>query len=634
MCGIAGLFTRAPASDLDARLAAMLETLAHRGPDDEGTWTSADGRRLLGHKRLSIIDLAGGRQPMANENESVWITFNGCIYNYEDLARDLRQAGHAFRTHSDTEVIVHAYEEWGPNCVERFNGMWAFAICDEKRKTLFCSRDRLGVKPFYYVWDGETFAFASEIKALLTAGAVRAEVDPDGLRQYLTFQFCLGEKTLFQNVRKLEPGFNLLLPQDGEPKQDRYWDVPGEVDLEHDEDYFVERLEWLMQDAVRLRLRADVPLGTHLSGGLDSSTVLALLLGEATPIKTFTGAFGEGAAFDETRYAKIMAKAAGSEYIEIYLGAEDFRNSIEKIVWFMDEPAAGPGVFPQFWVSKLAAENVTVVLGGQGGDENFIGYARYLLAYLEECLRGAIEDTAHRSKYVATLETIVPSLPDLQNYFPMLKSFWSDGLFDEPARRYYRLMDRFVQSRRLLHPDLKIDTDKTFEEFRAIFEGHRADASPRSAASMINRISYFDLKTHLQSLLHVEDRTSMAWGLESRVPLLDHRLIELMAAIPPVVKFRNGQLKYLFRKAIRNLIPSEILDRRDKMGFPVPLNQWLQNELRDFVGDILLGERSRQRGVFDRAALEATLRASHTFSRSLWGALCLEIWFRQFVDAV
>ena len=637
MCGIAGLFTRAPASDLDARLAAMLETLAHRGPDDEGTWTSADGRRLLGHKRLSIIDLAGGRQPMANENESVWITFNGCIYNYEDLARDLRQAGHAFRTHSDTEVIVHAYEEWGPNCVERFNGMWAFAICDEKRKTLFCSRDRLGVKPFYYVWDGETFAFASEIKALLTAGAVRAEVDPDGLRQYLTFQFCLGEKTLFQNVRKLEPGFNLLLPQDGEPKQDRYWDVPGEVDLEHDEDYFVERLEWLMQDAVRLRLRADVPLGTHLSGGLDSSTVLALarlLLGEATPIKTFTGAFGEGAAFDETRYAKIMAKAAGSEYIEIYLGAEDFRNSIEKIVWFMDEPAAGPGVFPQFWVSKLAAENVTVVLGGQGGDENFIGYARYLLAYLEECLRGAIEDTAHRSKYVATLVTIVPSLPDLQNYFPMLKSFWSDGLFDEPARRYYRLMDRFVQSRRLLHPDLKIDTDKTFEEFRAIFEGHRADASPRSAASMINRISYFDLKTHLQSLLHVEDRTSMAWGLESRVPLLDHRLIELMAAIPPVVKFRNGQLKYLFRKAIRNLIPSEILDRRDKMGFPVPLNQWLQNELRDFVGDILLGERSRQRGVFDRAALEATLRASHTFSRSLWGALCLEIWFRQFVDAV
>ncbi|HUT23354.1 MAG TPA: asparagine synthase (glutamine-hydrolyzing), partial [Sumerlaeia bacterium] len=486
MCGIAGLFTRAPASDLDARLAAMLETLAHRGPDDEGTWTSADGRRLLGHKRLSIIDLAGGRQPMANENESVWITFNGCIYNYEDLARDLRQAGHAFRTHSDTEVIVHAYEEWGPNCVERFNGMWAFAICDEKRKTLFCSRDRLGVKPFYYVWDGETFAFASEIKALLTAGAVRAEVDPDGLRQYLTFQFCLGEKTLFQNVRKLEPGFNLLLPQDGEPKQDRYWDVPGEVDLEHDEDYFVERLEWLMQDAVRLRLRADVPLGTHLSGGLDSSTVLALarlLLGEATPIKTFTGAFGEGAAFDETRYAKIMAKAAGSEYIEIYLGAEDFRNSIEKIVWFMDEPAAGPGVFPQFWVSKLAAENVTVVLGGQGGDENFIGYARYLLAYLEECLRGAIEDTAHRSKYVATLETIVPSLPDLQNYFPMLKSFWSDGLFDEPARRYYRLMDRFVQSRRLLHPDLEVDTDKTFEGFRAIFEGHRADASPRSAAS-------------------------------------------------------------------------------------------------------------------------------------------------------
>ena len=628
MCGIAGLLSAAGDADLKKRVARMLQAVAHRGPNDEGAWTNAAGNCVLGHRRLSIIDLAGGHQPMANEDETVWISFNGCIYNYEDLARELRQLGHKFQSHSDTEVILHAYEQWGGDCVRRFNGMWAFAIWDERRRQLFCSRDRLGVKPFYYVWENGNFAFASEIKALFASGATEPQADVDGLRQYLTFQFCLGERTLFRNVLKLEPGCNLVLKQDVPPEISRYWDIPGEVDLEHTEDWFLDRIEALLQDAVRLRLRADVPLGTHLSGGLDSSAVLSLarnLLGAETSIKTFTGAFREGSAFDETRHAKLMSRAANSEYIEIYLTAEDFRDSIEKIIWFMDEPAAGPGVFPQYLVSKLASQNVTVVLGGQGGDEIFLGYARYLIAYLEECLKGAIDDTAGRAQYVATLSTIVPSLPDLQTYMPMLTSFWSEGLFEEPARRYYRLMDRFSQSSGLLHPDFKADEARTFDEFRAVFEGNKAK-------SMINRISYFDLKTHLQSLLHVEDRTSMAWALESRVPLLDYRLVEQMAAIPPVVKFRNGQLKYLFRKAIRNLVPQEILNRRDKMGFPVPLNRWLQNELREFVADTLLSERCRGRGLFDHAALQKTLASTQTFSRSLWGALCLELWHRQFLD--
>jgi asparagine synthase (glutamine-hydrolysing) len=629
MCGIAGVVGEGPGGALEATVGDMLATLTHRGPDDQGVWTDPNGRAALGHRRLSIIDLIAGHQPMANEDESVWVAFNGCVYNYQDLRRELYGLGHRFRTHSDTEVILHAYEQWGLECVGRFNGMWAFAIWDGRHNRLFCSRDRLGIKPFYYAWDGRRLYLASEIKALMAAEAVPAAPCQEALRQYLTFQFCLGDRTLFEGVRKLEPGHNLTFEPGGEPTCEPYWDIRlDRMDTVHNEGYFVDQLGRLLEDAVRLRLRADVPLGAHLSGGLDSSTIVCLsrlLLGEEVPIKTFTGAFRDGQAYDETAHARLVAERAGTEYMERYLDAAAFPESMERIVHMMDEPAAGPGVYPQYWVSKLASENVKVVLGGQGGDEIFIGYARYLVAYLEECLRGAIEETADRANYVATLKTIVPSLSSLQNYVPMLQSFWREGLFEPPARRYFRLVDRFSDSQRLLHGDLRFDHESSFREFEAIFDSHGASA-------MINRIMNFDLKTHLQSLLHVEDRTSMAWGLESRVPLLDHRIVEFIASVPPVTKFKNGQLKWLFRQSIQNLIPEEILQRKDKMGFPVPLSHWFKTELRDYVSDVLLGERSRQRGLFDPDALEAELRSEKPFSRSTWGALNLELWHRTFID--
>ncbi len=627
MCGIAGIVGDAGPAGPEPVLRTMMQTMAHRGPDDEGLWLDPAGGCGLGHKRLAIIDPENGRQPMSNEDGSVRITFNGCIYNYQDIQRTLRERGHRFATHCDTEVIVHAYEEWGPRCVERFNGMWAFAIWDARRRELFASRDRIGVKPFYYVLRDGTLTFASEIKALIAAGAVEPRVDADGLRQYLTFQYCLDERTLFDGVRNLPPGHNLLLRPGEAPRLSCFWDLEFHIETGRDEEWFVDRLSRLLEDAVRLRLRSDVPLGTHLSGGLDSSTVAALarlLLGDA-PLKTFTGAFRDGPAFDETRYARIASSAAGTDYHEIYLGAPEFADSIERIIWHMDQPAAGPGVFPQFFVSKLAARHVKVVLGGQGGDEIFIGYARYLIAYLEECLRGAIENTAHRGSYVATLETIVPSLPTLEAYVPMLKTFWSDGLFDPPARRYFALMNRFADSRAMLSGDLKFDMEQTFEEFKGVYE------TPGPAA-MINRILRYDLKTHLQSLLQVEDRTSMAWGLESRVPLLDYRLVELMASVPPVIKFRNGRLKHLFRRAVRNLVPPEIYNRTDKMGFPVPFAQWARGELRPLIADVLLGKTCRERGLFDMQALERMIEAAGPFSRSIWGALCLELWHRLFID--
>jgi asparagine synthase (glutamine-hydrolysing) len=628
MCGIAGIAAHSLPQSAKQDVTRMLDFMRHRGPDGEGVRVDPGGRCILGHRRLAIIDPAHGQQPMSNEDNTVWVVFNGCIYNYQEIARVLRRHGHRFRTNSDTEVIVHAWEQWGPGAVTRFNGMWAFAVFDSRTQTLFCSRDRMGVKPFYYSVRDDRFAFASEIKALLAGGAVAPAVDDVGLRHYLTLQCCMGQTTMFEGVLRLPPGHNLQLLPGQPPRLTRYWQLDFDPDTQRDEPWVLERLESLLEDSVRLRLRADVPLGAHLSGGLDSSSVVCLmrkLLGEA-PVKTFTGAFDEGAAFDETRHARAVAQAANVEYLQTDLTHRHFIDSIEKIIWHMDEPAAGPGVFPQFWVSKLASQHVKVVVGGLGGDELFIGYARYLIAYLEECLCGAIHNTAQQAHYVTTLATLVPSLPSLEPYVPMLKGFWQEGLFDPPSHRYFRLMDRFAHSRALLHPDLEVDSTSTRGEFVAMFDG-------APAQSMIDRILCSDLQTHLQALLQVEDRTSMAWGLEARLPLLDYRLVELMAATPPVIKFRNGELKYLFRRAVRNLVPAQILDRQDKMGFPVPIARWMRGPMRDFVCDVLLSRGCRQRGVLNTDRIEDQIQNQQSFSRGLWGALCLELWYRTFIDA-
>jgi asparagine synthase (glutamine-hydrolysing) len=605
----------------------MLDAMSHRGPDGEGLHIDAGGRCILGHRRLAIIDPAHSQQPMSNEDETVWVVFNGCIYNYREIAETLRRHGHEFRTGSDTEVIVHAWEEWGPDAVTRFNGMWAFALFDSRTQTLFCSRDRIGVKPFYYSLRGERFAFASEIKALLAGGVVTPAVEEVGLRHYLTLQCGIGETTMFEGVLRLPPGHNLLLRPGEPPRLTRYWQLDFRPDNGRDEPYFLERLESLLQDSVRLRLRADVPLGAHLSGGLDSSSIVCLmrrLLGEA-PIKTFTGAFEEGALFDETPHARAVAAAAGVEYLESYFTHQNFIDSIGKIIWHMDEPAAGPGVFPQFCISMLAADHVKVVLGGLGGDELFVGYARYLVAHLEECLRGAIHDTSRQTDHASTLASLAPSLASLEGYVPMLRGFWREGLFDPPSHRYVRLMDRFADSRDLLHPDLRIDSISTRNELVALFDGVAAE-------SMIDRILWIDLQTHLQGLLQLEDRTSMAWGLESRLPLLDYRLAELMAATPTAIKFKNGELKYLFRRAVRGFVPQRILDRKDKMGFPVPIAHWMRGPLRDFVCDVLLSRACRQRGVLNADRIEEQIQHQESFSRGLWGALCLELWYRTFID--
>ena len=628
MCGIAGILERSPDGTVDrAAVHAMMTAIAHRGPDDEGAWF--DGPVGLGHRRLSIIDLASGRQPMTNEDGSLWIVFNGEIYNYVELRRELARH-HSFRTQSDTEVILHLYEELGERCLERLNGMFAFAIWDARQQRLFAARDRLGIKPFYWCLSGERFAFASEPKALLAAGLARAEADQQGLEEYFTFQFCLGDRTLFKDIWRLEPGHYLSFRpfRDSEPAIVRYWDFGYEIDTHHTEEYFSDQLLTVLQDSVRLQLRSDVPVGAHLSGGIDSSTVVCLAASAyGGELQTFTGGFREGRQYDETSYARAVAEHVRSRHHEIFPSATDFADLMPSLVYMMDEPAAGPGLFPQYMVSKLAREHVKVVLGGQGGDELFGGYARYLVAYLEQCLKGAIYGTQEDGKHVVTWDSIMPNLALLRQYRPMLQSFWKDGLFGDMDQRYFRLVSRIDDADALIAPDAwnERSRERMLTAFRQIFNNP-------STKSYFNKMTNFDLKASLPALLQVEDRTSMSVSLESRVPLLDHRVADLITRMPPTARFKGGDTKRVFREAVRPLLPPLVLERKDKMGFPVPVSEWFRGPLRDFVGDILLSTRARQRGLYRTDGVEQLMGAEQPFGRQLWGLLCLELWHRAFVD--
>lgn len=631
MCGLVGLINPGmPKERANAILVKMMDIISHRGPDGEGISCFEPPGVYLGHRRLAIIDPKHGIQPMTTKDDRVTIVFNGVIYNYMELRRELITKGHPIHTYSDTEVLLYAYREWGDQCVERLIGMFAFAIWDKEKSRLFCARDRIGIKPFYYYFDGEVLTFASEIKAILVTGIVKPEVDTCGLLDYLTFQFCLNERTLFKDIRKLEPGHCLIVQMNGGRPSitiRRYWDVNYDIDDTHDEQWFVDHLSSLISDTVRIHLRSDVALGAHLSGGIDSSSVVCLmaehLKGER--IKTFTGAFPEGPGFDETAYAKVVADFAGTEYHERYIDGAELPQVLPKLIYFMDEPMAGPGLIPQYYVSELASQHVKVVLGGQGGDELFLGYMRYLVAYLEESLSGAIFETAHKQSYAVTLESIIPNLPLLQLYAPMLRGFWRDGLFGTQDRRYFRLIDRSEGMSHLFTADLFNNNYLPYESFHEIF--NRQDLH-----SLINRMTYFDLKGSLPALLHVEDRTSMAASIESRVPLLDHRLVEFMAHIPPNIKFAGGRTKHLFREAMRNRVPGQILDRKDKMGFPTPVTQWAKGVAKDFVRDMILSERVKKRGIYNLQAVEKAIQDEHEFGRVIWGLLCLELWFRIFID--
>jgi asparagine synthase (glutamine-hydrolysing) len=626
MCGIAGALTLSPdpIPVLDHRLGVMNQLQRHRGPDGEGVWVHPSGHVGFAHRRLSIIDLITGDQPMSDPGGN-WVTYNGEIYNYVELREELGPEN--FVTTSDTEVILHAYRKWGPACVDHLYGMFAFALWDETQQVLFCARDRFGIKPLYYTVVDNVFYFVSEIKALLPF-VEHIETDIEGLQDYLTFQFCLDGKTLFKGIRELLPAHTLRI-SNGSIEVKRYWEVYYDLDFDHTAKYFEERLRALLKESVRLHLRSDVPVGAYISGGLDSSAVASLAAVQQADgaMIGFTGKFSVyGADYDESRYARALAEWLGFDLYETDITAADFVKHIRPVIYHLDYPAAGPGSFPQYIVSRLAARYRKVVLGGQGGDEIFGGYTRYLIAYFEQCVKGAIEGTMQSGNFIVTYESIIPNLTALRNYKPLLQEFWREGLFEPMDRRYFRLVNRAPT----LGPEINwelLGDYSPFETFKHIFNGDNVRKE-----SYFDLMTHFDFKTLLPALLQVEDRMSMAHGLESRVPLLDHKLVELAATIPSNVKFKDGTMKHIFKQVVQPFLPEVILERRDKMGFPTPLTEWVNGEAYDFVCDVFSSRNALGRElVNNRRVLEEVTRESK-FGRRIWGLLCLELWQQEFHD--
>lgn len=625
MCGIAGIVHLAHERhpNLDRHLGVMNDLQQHRGPDGEGIWVHPNGHVGFGHRRLSIIDLSpSGSQPMT-DHAGNWVVFNGEIYNYLEL-RDQHGLEH-FRSHSDTEVILVAYRKYGFDCVNLFRGMFAFAIWDEANRILFCARDRFGIKPFYYTMAESSLYFSSEIKALLPF-VEAIETDIEGLKDYLTFQFCLGDKTLFKGIQELLPG-HILIAANGRLETRRYWEVYYDLDWDHTERYFEEKIRELLADSLNMHVRSDVPIGAYVSGGLDSGAVASLgcQMGKEEFLG-FTGKFSFGPEYDESAYARDVANWSGFQLHETDITVQDLIDNLGKVIYHMDYPVAGPGSFPQYMVSRLAAQHRKVVLGGQGGDEVFGGYTRYLIAYFEQCIKGAIDGTMTSGNFIVTYESIIPNLASLKNYKPLLSRFWSDGLFDELDRRYFSLVNRA--------PDLRdeiqwqyLEGYSAFQSFKKIFNGSNVGKQ-----SYFDLMTHFDFKTLLPALLQVEDRVSMAHGLESRVPLLDHPLVELAATIPSNIKFKNGRMKHIFGNAVHPFLPASVVNRKDKMGFPVPLNEWLKGEAREFAIGVFSTSKALSRDLVDNRKVVHGLEKEGKFGRKIWGLLCLELWQQEFHD--
>ncbi len=627
MCGIAGFISLKDQTLANGEkvLKCMGELLAHRGPDGEGTWMDDVGKVGLAHRRLSIIDLSSaGAQPMKGRDGTI-ITLNGEIYNYLELQGSLNE-NWDFASESDTETVLAAYHKYGEDCVDHLRGMFSFAVWDDQKQRFFCARDRFGIKPFYYgVVDG-VFYFASEAKALLPV-LPDIETDPEAMAEYLTFNFVIGENTLFKGVKQLLPGHGLAI-EGGELRTWRYWDVNYQVDWDHGEEWFQDQLRSLLDDSIDVHLRSDVPVGAYLSGGIDSS-LMAILAAEkdAQNRETFHGRFLEYPGYDESNFAQMASDQIGGNLNIIDITHKDFEENLRKVIYHLDYPVAGPGSFPQYMVSKLAAEKVKVVLGGQGGDEIFGGYARYLLAYFEQCINAAIDGTYKDGNFVVTIESIVPNLGILREYKPMMREFWREGLFGNLEDRYFRLVDRSSDMDKEIDWTA-LDKPRVFDSFREIF----LNKSNVRKGAYFDHMTHFDFKTLLPALLQVEDRMSMAHGLESRVPLLDHGLVERIATASAEVKFSGGNMKHLIKKSYEGVLPDGIVNRRDKMGFPVPLKEWLGNPLKGLVQEVFDGMKQRNRPYINSDEVLANFESAGRFSRKVWSLLSLEIWHQTFHD--
>jgi asparagine synthase (glutamine-hydrolysing) len=619
MCGIAGLL-RQDGHPVNADLVRrMTDVIAHRGPDGDGF--HIDGSVGLGHRRLSIIDLAGGAQPMATEDGAIWITYNGEVYNYRELRRELETLGFTFRTTSDTEVVLQAYEAWGLEFLSRLRGMFALAIWDRRRRRLLLARDRTGIKPLVYGWDGRCLRFASELKSLLQDGAVPRDLDWEAVRDYFTYHYIPSPRTIFRAFRKLPPASYLVCSLDGgAPEVRRYWDLRFAPDHRVTEAEWAAQLRALLDESVKLHMVSDVPIGAFLSGGLDSSTVVACMArASREPIRSFSIGFDEEG-FDELAYARVVAARYGTNHFEMVVKPE-VMEILPRLAWQFDEPFADASAVPTYCVSKITREHVTVALSGDGGDENFAGYRRYADAL-------ALDRRGDVLRFVKPLMRLAAGcLPEGARGRALLEM-----LGTPPLLRYFRMMtfQRDATLAALLTPAAAAEVAP-----RTHPEHFYRLAAEAGITDYLSILQYLDVRHYLpEDILTKVDRTSMLVSLETRVPLLDHVLMEHVATIPEGLKFRAGAGKHILKQAMRDLLPREVLGR-PKMGFGVPLAGWFRKELKGFTDEVLLDARLRQRGIVRPETVRQLLDlhgGGRDQSARIWALVCFELWCRTWFD--
>ncbi|MGA7964895.1 MAG: asparagine synthase (glutamine-hydrolyzing) [Gammaproteobacteria bacterium] len=618
MCGIAGIASfGSSAIELD-ELKAMCTALRSRGPDDEGYYL--DDCVGLGMRRLKVIDLKTGKQPVSNEDGSIVVILNGEIYNYRELRQDLQRRGHSFRTQSDTETIVHLYEDFGLDCVKKLRGMFSFALWDGKRKTLYLARDRIGIKPLYYAEVAGRFVFASELKAILQLPEVNRSLNWGSVNHLFAGLTTPPGESIVAGVHKLQPAHTLTLHQGKAPDISRYWRPEFEPDLKHDQAYFPERLRELLEESVRLHSHSDVPLGAFLSGGLDSSSIVAFMVRNSSrPISTFSIGFGEQG-YDETTYARRVARHFDTEHHELIL-EPDIEGLVEGIAWDLDEPFGDSSAIPTYAVSKLAAKHVTVVLSGDGGDELFAGYEKYAV---EERERRYDRIPASLRKVFGYIGDRMPEGAKGRNFLRHLALTGEDRYFDAGATF------RPEQRTRLFQPDVarEIDGVGSLDDARMLLR--------EGPAHWLSRLQYLDLHRYLPlDILTKVDRMSMAHSIEARVPLLDHKIVEFAASIPPELQRSGGVSKSVFKTAMRGILPDDIIDR-PKQGFAVPLNAWFRGSLEPFVRDLLLSDTAVKRGIINPRYIERLLEmhaGGRNLDLQLWTLISFELWCRTFMDA-
>lgn len=626
MCGICGslLFDR-EALFSDALLKQMADAISHRGPDDDGYYIS--GPVGLGFRRLSVIDLELGHQPLSNEDCSIWIVFNGEIYNYQELRGFLLSRGHVFKTQTDTEVIVHLYEELGTRCLDRLRGMFSFAIWDSKVQTLLLARDRIGIKPLYYHLSNKSLVFASEIKAILADPSIGRQIDPALIDRFLTFLYLPGEDTLLKGIQKLAPG-HYLLAKEGQVAIRQYWDLRFEDPPEKKTIKETEaNLLRLLAETVDLHMIADVPVGVLLSGGVDSTGLLSLAV-ESTDkiISTFTVGFSEKEVADERPFAKLAAARFGTRHYETTITANDFVSFLPRYVWYMEEPVCEPPAIALYYVSKLAKEHVTVLLSGEGGDEAFAGYSNYRNVVWFERMKRCGPVLSRVFAGGMSVANSVFDIPRSAKYAALINERFPDYYWSRTSHPYCNVGDTLAiyseSYGRSVHRECSVKPVRDLE-------------TQARSQSNLNAMLYIDSKTWLpDDLLIKADKMTMANSIELRVPLLDHKVLEFAASLPASYKLSGVNTKYILKRALSKNIPSEILNRK-KTGFPVPYGSWLRSDLKDVARDVLMDSKTINRGYFRKDAVEKLLQANASgtdYSKEIFSLLTLEIWQRTFLE--